>query len=81
MPAPSKTPTIERWGLDSFEVLERLQNKQVQIVMANGDILAGWLLGYGRYSLTLKVGDSVLLVNKAAMATLKPEKDAVTPRA
>ena len=56
------------WGITDLQALEAFQAQTLDVHMANGDVLTGDLVGYGSYSLTLKVDDRVIVVGKGAIA-------------
>ncbi len=63
---PPRPPGV--WGITDLQALEAFQAKTLEVHMANGDVLTGDLVGYGSYSLTLKVDDQVIVVGKGAIA-------------
>jgi sRNA-binding regulator protein Hfq len=76
VPAARPVPPPSHWGLDGEKVLEKLQNCLVQVQMQDGTSIEGKLVGYTNYTLTLRRADGVTLVNKGALATLRPSKPA-----
>jgi len=67
-------PAPQRWGLDGDRVLEKLQGKTVLVRLADGASIAGQLVGYSEYTLTLRCSDTVRLVNKGHMVSIEPSR-------
>jgi hypothetical protein len=67
-------PAPQRWGLDGDRVLEKLQGKMILVRLADGTSIAGQLVGYHPYTLTLRCSDGVKLVNKGHVVVLEPAK-------
>jgi small nuclear ribonucleoprotein (snRNP)-like protein len=69
---PEKKPLPpERWGLFDQELLEKLQRRKVRLLMHDGSVIQGALVGYNRYTYTLLVDERVLCVNKGFVVTLE----------
>ena len=69
---PAHVP--RRWGLDGDRVLEKLQSKLVLIRLADGTSIAGQLVGYNEYTMTLRCTDGVKLLSKGFAVVVEPSK-------
>ena len=56
------------WGLTDLQALEAFQAKTVDVHMATGEVLTGDLVGYGPFTLTLKVDDRIVVANKGGIS-------------
>lgn len=66
---PPKRPV--EWGLTEADVLEALAGKQVIVGLASGTEIPGALVGYDQFHLTLKVADTVVLIGKGQVETVR----------
>jgi sRNA-binding regulator protein Hfq len=69
---PVVEPVGATWGIDEKQVLGDLRRRPVELYLQNGDTLAGVLVGYNKYWLTILQAEPrrVVSVNKAAVAWL-----------
>lgn len=71
--AAKPTKPVRRWGLDGDAVLEKLQRVAVELRLADGSTVSGYLVGYNEYTYTLKGDDGVAVVNKGHVLAVRPK--------
>lgn len=56
-----------QWGVSDLDALKAWQGKPLEIHLITGKIIRGTLVGYSNFTLTLKIGEGVAVVNKGAI--------------
>ena len=66
---PKKKPKPPgHWGIDDLTALQSFQAQKLEVHLRDGCTVSGDLVGYGSFSLQLKVGDRIIVVNKGAIS-------------
>ena len=67
-PTEGKAKMFVTWGISEADALKAWRKQTVEVHLTTGPVISGALVGYGPYWYTLLAGESILLVNKAAVA-------------